>query len=100
MIGAGNGLGPWWLPAPLRRLLTWAGGLFFKEAAWEIHDASYAAGTPARAVCDRGFLAAMLRDASEARTPLKMAACCGLAWFFWVLVRSFGWASFGRGLRA
>ena len=93
----GNGLGPWWFPAWLRRVLTSAGRLFFKEAAWEIHDASYAAASPSRWACDRGFLGAMLRDASEARTPLKMLACCCLAWFLWGFVRTFGWMSYGRG---
>lgn len=95
----GNGLGPWWLPPPLRRALTALGRLFFKEAAWEIHDASYLAGSPARAVCDRGFLAAMLRDASEARTAFKMALCTALAWFLWLCVRALGWASYGRNMQ-
>jgi hypothetical protein len=72
------------------------GRLFFQEAAWEIHDASYIAASPARAICDRGFLAAMLRDASEARTAFKMALCTVLAWFLWGCVRALGWASYGH----
>ena len=91
-----NGIGPWWFPAKGRAVLTWAGGWFFSEASWAKHDASYEAGHPARAVCDRGFLAAMLRDASKARPVAKMAACCVLAWTLWALVRLFGWASYGR----
>ena len=91
-----NGLGPWWFPAPIRAALTRAGEWFFGEASWDIHDASYAAGQPARAVCDRGFLAAMLRDASKARPVAKMAACTVLAWFLWLMVRLFGWASYDR----
>jgi len=90
----GNGLGPWWFPAWIRRGLTSLGKMFFNEAAWEIHDESYAAGSPARAVADRGFLAAMLRDASIPRSTSKMAACTVLAWWLWSLVRLFGWMSY------
>ena len=89
-----NGLGPWWFPAPIRAVLTKLGLLFFQEADWDRHDASYAAGFPARSVCDRGFLAAMLRDASLARPVGKMFICTGLAWLLWALVRLFGWASY------
>lgn len=89
-----NGLGPWWFPAWTRTVLTRMGAIFFAEADWDIHDASYAAGSPARWVCDRGFLAAMLRDASLAGSVWRMAACTCLAWLLWALVRLFGWASY------
>ncbi len=92
----GNGLGPWWFPAPLRRLITHWASFFFCEAAWEIHDASYAAADPARAICDRGFLRAMLRDASRQSRIWMIAACTILGWIMWGLVRLAGWASYGR----
>jgi hypothetical protein len=90
-----NGLGPWWFPAALRRALTRAAAWFFVEADWTIHDESYAAADPERAVCDRGFLRAMLRDASNTDTTPRIAACTVLAWMLWALVRLFGWASYG-----
>lgn len=92
----GNGLGPWWFPQFIRRGLTNLGRVFFKEAAWEVHDASYAAGTPARHICDRGFLGAMLRDASEASSTPRMFACTALSWTFWAMCRLFGWMSYKK----
>jgi hypothetical protein len=92
----GNGLGPWWFPASLRRVITRWASFFFHEAAWEIHDASYAAAYPARDKCDRGLLRAMLRDASRQDFVSMIAACTGLAWLMWVMVRLLGWASYGR----
>jgi hypothetical protein len=93
---AGNGLGPKWFPKSVRRWLTSLGELFFKRAAWEIHDLSYAKGNPTRSECDKGFLMAMLKDASEASTIVKMLACCLLAWLLWILVRLFGWTTFNN----
>lgn len=91
---AGNGLGPRWFPKCLRSMLTHTASYFFKTASWDIHDASYAKGEPRRTDCDNGFLRAMLKDASEAETPLKMLACSVLAWMLWLLVRLFGWTTF------
>lgn len=92
----GNGLGPWWFPAGLRRFLTRLGERFFNEAAWEKHDEGYARRYPSRAECDRKFLMAMLRDASRAETVRRAAACVLLAFFFWMAVRVGGSASYGR----
>jgi hypothetical protein len=91
-----NGVGPWWFPSWARRLLTWLSGLFFDEASWVKHDEGYAAGNPSRCECDRKFLQAMLRDASETGTTLRVFACLGLSVFFWIMVRLFGWLSYGR----
>jgi len=91
-----NGLGPWWFPDAWRRWLTKLSSLFFDEAGWAEHDVGYDRGYPARSVCDFKFLAAMVRDASRTTTLSKMIACLVLAFFFYVLVRLFGWASYGR----
>jgi len=92
-----NGVGPWWFPGWLRRGLTRLSQTFFSEASWDRHDEGYARGFPARAECDRKFLAAMLADAGHAGPVWKMAGCTVLAWAFWAGVRCLGWASYGRG---
>ncbi|KQI67056.1 hypothetical protein AN189_17695 [Loktanella sp. 3ANDIMAR09] len=80
----------------MRRGLTRVSGLFFNEASWMRHDEGYHAGHPSRVECDRKFLQAMLRDASETTTTARVFACCVLAWVFWAAVRIGGWASYGR----
>ena len=37
-----NGVGPWWLPAWPRAVLTRLSGRFFQEADWAQHDYGYA----------------------------------------------------------
>ncbi len=92
----GNGLGPWWFPAWLRRLATSLSLAFFHEADWAHHDYGYARGGSEsdRARADRLFLAAMLRDGSRLNTVTRMAGASLLAWLFWALVRLFGWTAF------
>lgn len=92
----GNGLGPWWFPAWLRRALTAWSAARFPSLAWELHDASYAIGRPERWRCDRGLRRAMQADARAAKRWHRRAFLSAAAWFFWVLVRLFGWASYGR----
>lgn len=92
-----NGLGPWWFPALIRNRLTSLSRRFFDEAAWEKHDIGYAAGEPSRADCDRKFLQAMLRDASQVSTTGRVFGCLFLALLFWILVRLFGWGSYNYG---
>ena len=89
-----NGLGPWWFPAFIRNFLTRLSRRFFNEAAWEKHDVGYGRGVVSRAECDRKFLQAMLRDASQTTTTLRVFACVGLAFFYWFMVRLFGWGSY------
>lgn len=91
-----NGLGPWWFPSGWRSWLTGLASLFFQEANWIYHDQGYERGSPDRATCDRKFLSAMLRDASQKDAVTKIALCAAFAWIFWILVRSFGWASYCR----
>lgn len=91
-----NGVGPWWFPASWRRALTDLSLRYFKEASWDKHDVGYALGRPSRAECDRKFLQAMLRDASETTTTTRVFACVSLSITFWVAVRLFGWASYNR----
>lgn len=91
-----NGVGPWWMPAPIRAALTVLSAMFFVTASWDRHDEGYGRGYPARAECDRLFLAAMLADAGQAGAVWRMAVCTVLAWMFWAAVRLFGWASYGR----
>ncbi len=91
-----NGLGAWWFPAPLRAWLTRKSAAFFDEASWVKHDIGYAAGHPARHICDRKFLQAMLRDASRGQRPAKSAI---LALLFWVCVRIGGGFSYARDNR-
>lgn len=85
------------MPGPARVALTRLSGCFFLTASWDRHDVGYARGCPSRAECDRLFLAAMLADAGQAGPVWRMAGCTVLAWGFWVAVRLFGWASYGRG---
>jgi hypothetical protein len=91
-----NGLGAWWFPAPLRAWLTRKSAVFFNEASWIKHDIGYARGWPARDVCDRKFLQAMLRDASRRDRPAGSAV---LALLFWVCVRGGGSLSYARDNR-
>jgi hypothetical protein len=93
----GNGLGPWWFPARLRAVLTAWAARHFPTLSWQMHDASYAAGSPERWVCDRGFLRAMLVDALGASRVSMMFGLSVAAWAFWLAVRLFGWASYGQG---
>lgn len=93
---AGNGLGPYWFPDIWRAGLTRLSSLFFDEANWQKHDEGYARQHPARSVCDRKMLSASLRDASQANSVLAIFFCVGLSWFFWALVRVFGWVSYYR----
>lgn len=92
----GNGLGPWWFPGAWRRVLTRMGERFFQEANWERHDEGYALGHPDRATCDRKFLQAMLRDASEVNTTGRVWACVALAGVLWGAVRVGGRWSYNR----
>lgn len=85
-----NGLGPWWFPARFRGALTRWAARYYPSLSWELHDASYAIGTPARWVCDRGFLRAMLSDAARAERVLSIFALSVIAWAMWALVRIFG----------
>ncbi len=61
----GNGLGPYWLPGPVRRFITKTASWFFKDASWRHHDFGYAVGGDRwdRARCDWKFLVAMVKDA-------------------------------------
>lgn len=95
----GNGVGPAWAPAGVRRVLTALSSLFFGEASWSHHDEGYGRGAPARAVCDMKFLRAMLRDAADLPTPHRMAAGVALAWLFWIMCRLFGWTAYDRARR-
>jgi hypothetical protein len=91
-----NGLGPWWFPAFARNFLTRLSKRFFNEAAWDKHDEGYDLGVPSRTVCDRKFLQAMLRDASQTTTTGRVLACVGLALTYWALARVFGVFSYNR----
>lgn len=88
-----NGLGPWWFPAVWRRWLTRISKLFFQEAAWIKHDEGYARGDPSRAVCDWKFYLAMRSDSNRQR-GFKRILCHVLSVFFYLMVRTFGWASY------
>lgn len=93
----GNGLGPEWFPAPLRAALTAWASARYPSLSWQMHDASYAAADPARWVCDRGFLRAMLGDAISAPRLAGMFGLSVAAWGFWAAVRIGGYWSYGRG---
>lgn len=95
----GNGLGPWWLPASLRAWLTAWASAHFPSLSWELHDASYEMGFPARWICDRGFLRAMLRDAIASKSLAGMFGLSLAAWFFWVAVRIGGRWSYNGGAK-
>ena len=95
-MAVSNGVGPWWFPDWARSFLTQLSGLFFNEASWIKHDEGYRMADPSRVECDRKFFQAMLRDASEATTTMRVFACIGLSIFFWGMVRLFGWLSYGR----
>ncbi len=91
-----NGVGPWWFPAWPRRMLTAVAGRYFTEADWGRHDYGYATRAATRAHCDLRFLQAMLRDASGQPGAARAVTAAVIALVFWVLVRLFGWASYGR----
>jgi hypothetical protein len=92
----GNGLGPWWFPKVWRTILTKISMWFFVEADWQHHDEGYSKGSPSRAMCDKKFLQAMLRDASTTSAIWKIWACVVLAGFYWAMVRIFGALSYNR----
>jgi hypothetical protein len=94
-----NGVGPYWFPAWLRAWLTRQFNRVFDEASPVRHDESYARGYPARDVCDRGMLAAMLRDTSRMTSTGRMFAATVVSWLFWGFNRLFGWVSYNRGNR-
>ncbi|MDZ7906714.1 MAG: hypothetical protein U5N55_13815 [Cypionkella sp.] len=83
----GNGLGPWWFPRSLRAGLTVWASARYPSLSWQMHDASYDAGSPARWICDRGFLRAMLTDALAAPRARTIFGLSFAAWAFWVAVR-------------
>lgn len=95
----GNGLGPYWLPAPVRRFITMTASWFFKDASWRHHDFGYAVGGDRwdRARCDWKFLQAMMRDAVSQKSGwpllpqivwgLKVAPAIAISLFFFLAVR-------------
>ncbi len=89
----GNGLGPEWFPAGLRAALTAWASRRYSNLAWEEHDQSYGAGYPARWVCDRGFLRAML-SRMESATVRGIFALTVIAFLFWAAVRLLGWTRY------
>ncbi len=91
----GNGVGPWWFPSWPRKILTKIAEVFFQEADWGRHDFGYKFETAPRWICDLRFLQAMLRDASQIDHQLKIFGAVLLSTFFWIMVRLFGWASYG-----
>ena len=94
-----NGLGPIWFPKWIRIILTKFSAIFFDEAAWNKHDIGYARKYPSRAICDRKFFQAMIRDASRTEIMWKIWFCLFLASFFWAMVRMWGWISYYEVLR-
>ena len=89
-----NGLGPWWFPAVWREVLTRLSATFFDEANWTRHDRGYALGIKPRGVCDWKMFQASVRDASRTTRLHRMIACLALSFFFYGLVRGFGWLSY------
>lgn len=91
-----NGLGPWWFPVVVRRILTAGFARLFDEASIEIHDAAYAKGVVPRAICDRGFRRAMQRDAARTGSDALAFVMDLIAWMLWVILRLFGWMSYAK----
>lgn len=94
-----NGIGPDWFPVMLTNLLTRVGSFFFKEASWCHHDFGYSIGYTKehRALYDRLFLEAMLRDTSDANGYRPLAFV--MSYFFYYCVRLMGSHSFHYGNR-
>lgn len=92
----GNGLGPRWFPDRLRSWLTRSASYFFKRASWDTHDIGYALAEKSRWHCDFRFLQEMLKDAADRDRIWKIFVATTLAFFFWVLVRCFGWMTYGH----
>jgi hypothetical protein len=91
----GNGVGPYWLPAWARHLITTTVSWFFKDASWRHHDFGYVVGGDRwdRARCDWKFLVAMLRDAWTQEGwswPLAVPIAVLISLFFYLNVRLFG----------
>lgn len=91
-----NGIGPSWFPDFIRVALTRFGSSFFKEAAWDKHDVGYDQAIKPRHICDRKFLQAMLRDASDTQETSRMLLSTILAWLFWSFVRVYGRPSYKK----
>ncbi len=91
----GNGVGPGWMPAWMRRLITTTASWFFKDASWRHHDFGYAVGGDRwdRARCDWKFFTAMLRDAVSQPLliwPFAAPVAILISFVFYIAVRLFG----------
>lgn len=94
----GNGLGPFWLPDPVRKFITETASWFFKSASWRHHDFGYSLGyTEAhRRLYDWKFFKAMLNDALRQPWHIWLIAsplAVFLAVAFFLSVFLFGWIS-------
>ncbi len=95
----GNGIGPYWLLAGVRRWITKKASWFFRDASWRHHDFGYAVGGDRwdRARCDWKFLRAMLKDAMSQKSTwpvapqiawlLKAPAAMAISLVFYIAVR-------------
>ena len=100
----GNGIGPHWLPATIRRCITVHASWFFRDASWRHHDFGYAIGrTEAeRWEYDWKFFRAMVKDALSQRPGIwwfaaPIALFISVAFYLAVMIG--GWLSFRYGDR-
>lgn len=91
-----NGVGPYWFPSPVRRVLTKVASLYFDEASWNKHDEGYYKRNPDRATCDFKFLQALLRDSSKKDSTLKVTVFILVSYLVWIIVRLAGWSAYNR----
>ena len=91
----GNGVGPNWFPAWLRRAITGYASFYFVSASWKHHDFGYTKGhrPDHRKVYDGKFLAAMKADAGELGVAKRTTAFI-LSYSFYAAVRLGGGGSF------
>ena len=95
----GNGVGPGFFPAGLRKWITTTASWFFADASWRHHDFGYACkGTEAdRVECDWKFFRAMLRDALSQPSILMIPPALLISTVFFLAVLLGGWVSFSYG---
>lgn len=98
-VNFGNGVGPGFFPAWLRKFITGRASRYFKSASWRHHDFGYAVGGDAfdRFRCDWKFFKAMLRDSVNQRWhlwPFAAPVALVISVAFFIAVAAGGWSSF------
>lgn len=84
-----NGCGPWWLPDHFKD------DYFFDQCA--IHDVDYFEGLDRKKADKKFYMLMLSRIAVEPKWKVRIARR-QQAWFYYHIVRVFGWMSHKKGL--